>query len=69
MKCVMSKDGNVKRVPNEQANELVQQKGFTFVPKQAWKEDLNTTWKKASEPANPMSEKKRFRKEKRNRII
>ena len=68
MKCM--KDSNVKgapvivRVSEERAIELAR-KGWKFIPKLEWKQALDTTWKKASTPPNPMSEKKRFRQEKR----
>lgn len=71
MKCMQApknwaNDVVIVRISNEKAIEL-SQKGWKFIPKSEWKSHPNTTWAKAVNPPNPMSEKKRFRQEKRNR--
>ena len=63
MKCIQNKHTlEVKRVRNEIAENLVEKKEWRFVEKNVWKQDPNTTWTKATTPANPMSENKKFRK-------
>ena len=64
MKCVISSTNEVKRVPNDRAEELVQ-KGWSYTNKQAWKEAEGTSWTKASQPANPENPNKVRRKEMR----
>lgn len=64
MKCVTN-GIEIRRVSESRANELVS-KGWKFTNKEAWKASPNTTWVKASTPANPMSPAKVRRKEMRN---
>ena len=59
MKCV-SKDLQVRRVSNEQAERLVLE-GWYYVNKGAWKQSPNTTWKQNFMPPNSMSENKKRR--------
>lgn len=61
MKCVKNGD-EVRRVSEDRANELVK-KGWQFCPKSLWKELPNTTWVKAANAPNPMSQAKVRRKE------
>ena len=37
MKCVKTKDGEIKRLPDEEAEALYRSGEATFVPKSAWK--------------------------------
>ena len=37
MKCI-KKHGEIKRIKDEQANEMVGQKGWGYCPKREWKE-------------------------------
>lgn len=36
MKCI-KKDGKIKRVRDKEARELVEDKGWIFIPKSEWK--------------------------------
>ena len=65
MKCVTN-GSEVKRVSESNAKQLIE-KGWDFCSKQMWKDSANTSWQKASTPANPMSAAKVRRKEMRNR--
>lgn len=68
MKCVKNNQtGEVRRLSNDKAGELVKKPDWTFTSKSYWKNSSNTTWVKSSTPPNPMSPAKVRRKEMRER--
>jgi hypothetical protein len=66
MKCV-KKDGEVRRVSEEQAVRMVTTQGWAFAPKSEWKL-VRPTAKKVPEPAPeqaPVTEPKKDKKKKK----
>lgn len=66
MKCV-KKDGEVRRVSEEQAVRMVETQGWAFVPKSEWKLVRPTAKKAQAEPVAeeaPKAEPKKDKKKK-----
>lgn len=51
MKCVKTKGGEVKRIADDEAQELVRSGDATFVPKGEWKKDNPEHEKRAQQEA------------------
>ena len=49
MKCIKSKDGEIRRVKEDEANLKVSQYGWSFVPKSEWKVQVRDINKKTVE--------------------
>jgi hypothetical protein len=68
MKCIRNNQtGEIRRLSNDRAEELVAKPEWTYTSKGHWKNAPNTTWVKSSTPPNPMSPAKVHRKELKNR--
>lgn len=49
MKCIKSKDGEIRRVKEVEADEKVSRYGWSFVPKSEWKVQVRDANKKTVE--------------------
>lgn len=49
MKCIKSKDGEIRRVKEVEADEKVSRYGWSFVPKSEWKIQVRDANKKTVE--------------------
>ena len=49
MKCIKSKDGEIRRVKEVEADEKVSRYGWSFVPKSEWKTKVRDINKKTVE--------------------
>jgi CRISPR/Cas system CMR-associated protein Cmr3 (group 5 of RAMP superfamily) len=70
MKCIKSKDGEIRRVLETEADQKVKSYGWTFVPKSEWKAlRVKTKEKVVVEVDNNLSveEKRLARKKKDNK--
>ena len=66
MKCIKNNlSGEVKRLSDDRAKVLVEKGMAVYVPKSAWKAAPDTSWKKGTDPENPMKDSKKRRKEQR----
>jgi hypothetical protein len=49
MKCIKSKEGEIRRVKEDEADVKVKQYGWNFVPKSEWKLQVRDLNKKAAD--------------------
>jgi hypothetical protein len=57
MKCIKSKDGEIRRVSDVEADNKIKIHGWVFVPKSEWKTNVRGEFKSTN--VNPPKDKKK----------